>query len=159
MPSQLYLRRVLGIVRLVFFVSGACCLILSAIFAIGRAFFIRNAIAATGSVVRLEERFNADTQSVEYAPVFGFTAKDGRNYTISSQIATSPPEFVVGDKVRILYSRNNPQEARIASFWQFWFLPVVLALISAAHGCIVSVLLLFERRQNRRGLSPLNAAA
>jgi hypothetical protein len=159
MPSQLYLRRILGFVRVVFFVSGTCCLVLSAIFAIARAFFIRNAIEATGSVVRLEERFNADTQSVEYAPVFGFVAKDGRSYTIPSQIATSPPEFVVGDTVRVLYPRNNPQKARIASFWQFWFLPVVLALVSAAHGCIVSALVLFERRWNRRGLSPVKAAA
>jgi hypothetical protein len=148
MPPGNGFFRVVRLARIVLSVSFACCLVLSAAFALRTAIFLGNALRGTGQVVRMDERFDSDSDSVEFAPVFRFVAADSQSYTVTSKTATNPPEFTVGDTVPILYLRNNPAGARIASFWQLWTVPLVLSIIAIAGGLISCALLLAERKRN-----------
>ncbi|MGH9562409.1 MAG: DUF3592 domain-containing protein, partial [Terracidiphilus sp.] len=67
--------------------------------------FVRSSAEAKGEVIRLEhtrDRLGSATYE-DYAPVFSFTAADGRTYTVTSDIASSPADFSVGERVSVRY--------------------------------------------------------
>jgi hypothetical protein len=91
--------------------------------------FSRNAVPAAGTVIGLRESTDKDSGSVRYAPTFQFPDASGASHTVSSSFYSAPPEFRVGDKVTVLYRRNDPDTARIDTFWQLWGLPALLGII------------------------------
>jgi len=82
--------------------------------------FIRVAQRTDGAVIEMREQVDKDSGSIRYAPTFQFQDATGSPHTVSSSLYSSPPEFQVGDRVPVLYRQDNPQSARIASYWQVW---------------------------------------
>jgi hypothetical protein len=87
---------------------------------------------ASGTVVEMREQTDKDSGSTSYAPTFHFQDASGSPHTVSSSFFSSPQEFHVGDVVTVLYRRDDPQSARIDSYWQVWGLPSLLGI----GGCI-----------------------
>jgi hypothetical protein len=148
-------RRVLRVFRIVFAISFLTCLLVSLGFTIHTTAFIHSALRATGIVQRLDQRFDDQDISPQYAPVFKFLADDGQSYTVASATATGPPSFVAGQKVEVLYRKGNPGGAVINSFWELWLVSMVLMFIGLAHGFISGVCLLIERKLERSAQSGL----
>lgn len=85
---------------------------------------------AEGTVIRLVPvQFQADDRE-KVAPVVEFHIGDER-HEFQSWLSTSPPQFDVGEKVVVLYDRQNPEHARIESFVTLWLFPVVFGGIGA----------------------------
>jgi hypothetical protein len=150
MASRSIVRRILRIFRIVLLGSCVCCLIIGLGLAIYTTLFLNSALRTTGEVVSLDERYDSQNQTTEYAPVFHFVAEHGKAYTVTSTTATHPAGFNQGDTVQVIYRKNNPEGATIDSFWQLWLGPVVLLFIGVSHGIIGGVLLLIERRLARK---------
>jgi hypothetical protein len=112
-----------------FFVLGPCSLVWSLVSAYRTHAFLARSVAAQGVVVQLKEirGLHADTG---LAPVFTFTA-DGRNYTIASNYATSPPAFKIGEHVIVHYEKGHPEEARLESFTQLWLFDIIGGALGA----------------------------
>jgi hypothetical protein len=144
------IRRLVRFIRIVFFFSSVCCLTLSVAFAVYTFIFIGTATRARGEVVKIEAHPDSEDNSGIYAPVLRFIASDGKAYTITSNISTSPPEFSVGQSVQVLYRQSDPEGARIATFGHLWLLPIVLAFIGIIHGLIGGACRRLERRFDRR---------
>jgi hypothetical protein len=125
------------------------CVLISLGFAIHTDLFIHSALRATGIVRRLDQRFDDQSISPQYAPVFEFRADDGQSYTIASDTATGPPSFAVGQKVQVLYRRGKPGGAMINSFWELWMVPIILAFIGVAHGIAFGGCLVIEQHLDR----------
>jgi len=146
MASRSIFQRIVRYARIMLLVSCSCCLAGSLAVAIYTEIFLHRALRATGEILRLDEPYSRQ----EYAPVFRFTAVDGKTYTITSSIATKPSEFAVRDGVQVLYWSGHPMSARICSSGQLWFLVHVLAPIGLTHGIIGGVILLAELRLDKR---------
>jgi hypothetical protein len=73
----------------------------------------------TGEVIR-QKRSKRKGGRFAYAPVFSFSAADGRTYTVTSNVSSYPSDFSVGVSVRVRYDPANPQNARIHTFNQTW---------------------------------------
>jgi uncharacterized protein DUF3592 len=117
--------------------------------------FVHSSAIAEGKVLSLREVVShsddADQhESITYAPVFTFKAADGASYTVSSDTGSSPPGFAVGETVRVLYSPSNPPGARIDSFAQLWFTPMVFGGLGTGAIAAGLLLLYLERRRARR---------
>jgi hypothetical protein len=93
--------------------------------------FLRAATSTTGTVIRLATTRNSDGQTL-YRPVFQYQTNDGTRYQYTSTIASSPPSDKVGDTVRLLYLRKNPQNAKVKSFSELWLLNIIFAVIGLA---------------------------
>lgn len=63
------------------------------------------ALVSDLSAKKLDDEHDA---SYGYAPVFTFTAEDGKEYTVRSKTYTDPPAFEKGDKVRLHYDPDDP---------------------------------------------------
>jgi hypothetical protein len=82
--------------------------------------FIARSVEVGGEVVRLERSKYRDKYGYTYAPVFSFTAEDGKDHEVTSKVSSSPAGFAVGDAVRVRYDPANPADARIHTVLQTW---------------------------------------
>jgi hypothetical protein len=106
-------------------IAGPILIILAIVWSTRTLIFLRSASGATGTVIRLVPYRN-DNDEVEYATVFKFSADNGTTQTVESSLHTQPAGFVVGQQVPVLYRPGSPADARIATFMQLWFFPVVI---------------------------------
>ena len=125
-------------------------LIAAAITAFNVDRFLNEAEQTMGTVVALSEKHDTERNSITYAPVFTFKIEYGRTQSVTSNVATNPPSFAVGDQVRILYRRSDPSGARIDSFWQLWFWPVFLSGFGLIDGLVGAIFLSLVRRKLRK---------
>ena len=129
---------------------GPMLLAISLIWALYTESFLHRSVATTGTIVRnvlVQERRADDSVTSTYAPVFSFSANDGRTYTVTSSSSSSPPEFAVGQQVRVLYVPDNPATAKIDSVLQLWMMPMVLVFLGIICSLVGYGLLLFLRRR------------
>jgi hypothetical protein len=131
-------------------VCGVACLGVALFFAVLTAAFIRNAVETTGKIVNLVPVADKENDSTNYAPIFSFTAGDGRTYTVTSNTSSNPPEFSPGQEVRVLYAPRNPSHARLKSTIQLWLVSMICAPLGAIYAGLGSVLLYFDRRYRRK---------
>ena len=116
--------------------------------------FTRIAQRTTGTVIEMRQQTDKDSGSVSYAPTFRFQDATGMQRTVSSSLYSSPPEFHVGDSVTVLYRGDDPQTARIDSYWQVWGLPSLLGIIGSIELPVGLVVLFWPKitaRFRRRG--------
>lgn len=121
-----------------FFVSGPCVLVAALVSAYRTHVFLQSSTAAEATVVQMKEVRSLNLIERRYAPVFTFTAGDGRTYTLASKMATNPPAFKVGEHVMAHYQTGHPEQARLDSFAQLW----LFDLIEGAFGVIFTLLML-----------------
>lgn len=79
-----------------------------------------------GTVVRLVE----DHEDHMFAPVIQFTV-NGNAMEFTHPIYQNPP-YKIGEKVQVLYNKNNPGKAKIRTFASMYLLPLALGLIGFA---------------------------
>jgi len=143
------LRRFFG---WVWFAGGAVTVGVAIVFVFTTAIFIHKATETSGRILNLAPVTAPEDDGVNYAPVFTFTASDGRSYTITSNTSTNPPGFTVGQAVRVLYDPRNPADARLKNSAQLWMVSLICAPLGLSLGALGGVALWFDRRY-RRGLA------
>jgi hypothetical protein len=80
--------------------------------------FLQRAERATGEVVELKQVDNGD--GATYAPVVEYSADDHKRRFVDS-LSSNPPSYHTGQTVRVVYSRDNPKDARIdRGAWNYW---------------------------------------
>jgi hypothetical protein len=112
--------------------------------------FVNEAEQTVGTVVALSEKHDSNRNSISYAPLFTFRIEYGRTQSVTSNVATNPASFAVGDQVRVLYRHGDPAGAQIDSFWQLWFWPVFLAGFGSVELLVGTILLSSARRKLRK---------
>ena len=111
--------------------------------------FVQAAVRAEGMVTEMVSETGKDGDK-SYAPTFRFHDASGAEYTVSSRMYQSPPEFQVGEAVKILYLPNNPKNARIDGFWQVWGLPVIMGMSGGLTLLIGVMVLLWPQWRDRK---------
>lgn len=87
----------------------------------------------TGIVTRMEESESNEGGCCVYSPVIEFQV-NGQTYSFDGDTASYPPEYEVGEEVRVLYNPADPNNAQINKFSERWLMPIILipAMIFAA---------------------------
>jgi hypothetical protein len=150
-------KRILRFVGWWFFAVGLVSLAVALGFALYRSVFLLRCVSTTGTIVRLEEVGDENNGGVNYAPVFSFTATDGRIHTIRSGTSSNPAEFDQGQVVRVLYVKSNPGGAILSSTLQLWFVTFVVSGLGTFYTGLGYLLLRFTRARRQIG-DPANAA-
>lgn len=113
-----------------------------------RALFVRSSISVEGVIAALRPAHPYRYGDKSRSPVFRFTAKDGRSFTVSSNIAQSPSPWRFGDLVPVLYQQDHPENAHIDSFVQLWEPQVILGIVGGGFS-VMPLLILLRRRRSR----------
>jgi hypothetical protein len=94
--------------------------------------FRKLATVTEGQVVDYETSQSTSTSNgrssskTMYAPVVTYRDQSGTEHRVTSSSSTSSRSYDIGAKVPVRFMPNNPDEARIDSFMENWFLPVLL---------------------------------
>jgi hypothetical protein len=80
-------------------------------------------LRADGEVIRLERSGGA------YYPWVRFETRNGTPVEFRGSVGSKPPAFEVGEKVEVLYQRDAPEDAHIDSFFENWFLALILGFL------------------------------
>lgn len=91
--------------------------------------FVAASDATFGVVVGLREHRG---KAVTYAPVISFDGPDGRPVVFTESTASSPPAYAVGDRVKILYRRDDPCRARVNSVSHLYLSSLVFGALGAS---------------------------
>jgi len=142
------MRKILWIARRAWLICGLGALATGCGFAIYRSVWLSRAVSTKGTIVSVSEIPDQQNNAVNYAPTFTFKAADGGTYAVTSDVATNPPSFEVGEEVRIWYIGSNPRSAEIDSFWQLWLVPVVCGGLGIFFAGAGYLLLRYERRSS-----------
>lgn len=102
--------------------------------------FISDSLQIHGEVVGLHKVYYRG--SVSYAPVIRFTASDDVTREFTDPVSSRPAGYAVGDRVRILYHRQNPEDARIATTIRLYLSSIILGLLGVAS-CGIGVAFAF----------------
>ena len=100
-------------------------------FAIYTASWLYRSIPGRGTIVELVPTTSQEGTAISYAPRFSFRAGDGRLFTVTSSVMSNPPEFQVGEEVRVRYIRTDPTSAKLDYLWQLWLVSAVCAGLGA----------------------------
>ena len=123
-------RRIIYILMGLFFtVLGAALLIWVINNISDRIKALDNFEKTTGTVIEMREVPETEQAGVTYAPVVKFEDKNGKTYIHSSNVSSDPPKYKTGDKVEILFDKNNPDDAFINSFLAKWSGTIMLLIL------------------------------
>jgi hypothetical protein len=95
---------------------------------------MREGVKTTGSVVEVSQSDSTETRgtrtykTTSYYPVVKFEAADGKSYRFRGSTGSAAPEYEPGTKVDVVYRRENPADAQIVDFEQFWLGPLAVGL-------------------------------
>lgn len=64
-----------------------------------------------------------------YQPEVEFDLPDGRKMRFTDKVGSLPPDYEVGNKLRVLYDPANPNNARIHSLKRFWLAPTIFMIV------------------------------
>ncbi len=84
----------------------------------------KDTILVKGRVVDLSLSYGSKGSKL-YTPVVDFELNN-QTYTIRGSVASSPPDFEVGEEVELFLKPNQPQEAKINSFVEKWLMATIL---------------------------------
>jgi len=118
-------------VGLLFFVIGLVVLIGSVVAILKTRSRIANSLSADGLVTAFATEMGRS--GYLYYPVVQFKIPSGQTISFQSSVGTSRAGYSVGQQVKVLYDRRNPQEAEIDALSSLWLVP----------GCMLAMGLLF----------------
>jgi hypothetical protein len=127
-------RRMPWVILAIFGGIGLVCLVIAVVTGVGAARRITREVSAQGVVVTLVTDYNSDGDTIYY-PVVEFTLPNGKETRVQSSFGTSPPAFWQGQTVTVLYEPENPQGARIQSFWgliELWLGTLITGILGTS---------------------------
>lgn len=142
------------VARLIGFIFGGIglgTLAIAFVFAINTTLFISQSTTANGTVTN-----GGDTSSGrKVTALIQFTAANGQAVQFRSAVASNPPEFQTGQKVKVFYKPSDPAgSAQVDSLISLWFWSLLfgfLGLVFAAIG-LVSLIIWYMGNRKKRWL-------
>jgi len=143
------LRKRVKIFFLFFALVGAVVLIMGFIWVRQTQNFLDRSLEANGVVIDLS--WKQDSEGSWYAyPVLRFVdERTGEEITVVSTFGSVSPIYSVGQEVCIIYDSQNPYNAKIKSFWDIWFGPIIVTGLSCISLSIGLTPFVFDFRKRR----------
>ncbi|MBU1718123.1 MAG: DUF3592 domain-containing protein [Bacteroidetes bacterium] len=122
---------------------GLLFIIIGIVMLVNNQSFRSNAIIVEGTVVEMRIK-TSDRGSGMEAPVIDYKAADGSEHTYLSTSFSYPPQYEVGEKVKVYCNPNNPDDATIGSGSVF---PIIFVIVGIFPFLIGVLLLRYKIRK------------
>ena len=148
MQQQTYPTVILSI----FLTMGVILIAVTGILVVDQTRFLTQAHHTSGTVTSIDTETKTSRSGIQsvYYPIVEFDTDDGQHVRFVGSTGSNPSSFNEGDAVDIVYNPVQPNDAKINSFTQLWFGPMVSGLIGGLFFLLFGTLLLtFNRKQKR----------
>ncbi len=139
----------------IFYFLSALILVIGIPFAVVSIFELKNTLnllsnshKTLGKIVGIEEERRRNSGDM-YSPVIKYKSISGDEYVYHSSTKTGYTSYKIGQEIELIYDKNNPQNARVNSFLDIWFLTIIMGVGGWASTIGGIVLLLFTLKKKR----------
>lgn len=140
--------RVLQVIGWAFLGVAAVMLVVIGVLYARDASFTAAAGHATGTVTELVRSGGGSSNSVSSR--VRFTTAEGRAVEFVETLSTYPPRNAVGDRVPVLYDRNQPMSAMLDDFWSHRLGVVIVGVFAGIFGVLGAIFSLIGWTAGRR---------
>jgi hypothetical protein len=112
--------------------------------------FLAHAQEAQGTVVELVEVRDSDGGSSTWKPRVKYATPGGEEITFNASFSSNPAPYQVGEAVPVLFSPQDPREARIKGYSSLWLGPTILSGLGLVFAAIGGGILLARRLGRRK---------
>jgi len=119
------------IVGLIFMSVGGILLSVVVYFVISNYQFEQRAVPVMGKIIDYESYLSKNDNggsTTMYTPIFQYTF-NGKEYTYKSSTSSSSRGYEIGESVEVLVDPDEPLSVLIHSFWDEWFLSILLGIM------------------------------
>jgi uncharacterized membrane protein len=134
-----------------FCLAGPLLVMLALVTAAQRTALVISGLRAQATVIGARQ---SGSSRPTYAPVFQFTASDGRSYTVSSDVYAQESAIHFGGRLQVLYWPDHPESARIDAFAPLWILPLVLGVVGGGFSVVPAIVLVSWMRRRAERAEP-----
>lgn len=113
---------------------GVILLIVAAIIYYNQTESRKHTVSVKGKVVEMVSSRSSKGGTL-YSPIVEFQF-NAQSYRITSEVASSPPAFEVGEEVNLFVNPAKPDEAQIDSFVENWFVVALLGFMGTIFSLI-----------------------
>lgn len=115
--------------------------------------FIQRSIKTTGTVVELETSTSRDSDSgrlkTYYHPIVEFQTSTSNTVRFRGDVGSHPSSYDQGEHVPVRYLPNQPQAAKLDTFFQLWFLPIILGFMGSLCTVLCGFFLWMARKRKQ----------
>jgi hypothetical protein len=106
--------------------------------------FVETAQRVVGEVVEYNEHDSTDDGNTThmYTPVIRFAAANGKLVEKASEISSSHREYKLGQRVKVLYNPENPEEFKLDTVAQLYFTPGILAFLGIVFTIVGAIVVM-----------------
>jgi hypothetical protein len=146
MPTRPYFRVSKNAIAILVLIFGGIFFLAGVGFLLEGIVFKSRALSAEGVITGFKER---EGDSVTYSPVFEFSDASNNIHRVASDSSSNPPMGKVGDRVKVLYEPQSPDNARIDDAFFLFISPALFLFVGI--GTLVGGLLIL--RSYRKGMA------
>jgi len=133
----------------VFLASGVYMLYSSVSEYFENSAFLEKSWRNEGRVIEMVEvESNTGSRRYVYLPKVEYVDRNGEKRIFTSESGSNPPEYDVGDVVEVIFPESQPEDARINSFFSFWFGPVIMAVFGGLFSLVGGGMLWSSRNRH-----------
>lgn len=141
--------KAVNIIKLAFMIIGGLMLVAALWFYQHTQQFLQTATQAEGIVVAFVESRQANSKTIQYAPVVRYVAQDGREIEFKSSVSSYPAGYELGEKVPLFYLASEPEKAKLSAYFSLWGGATILGILGAVFFSIGAAIMLFAKHSNR----------
>jgi hypothetical protein len=120
---------------------GVLMMALGAFFWFRTKNFVGKAQETKGTVT--DSLYDSDSEGSGYYSVFKFKTMNGQEIEKTSNLRTNPPQHKIGQVIDVLYDPANPNDARIKSTTNLYFVPFLLGGMGIIFACVGIAVFIF----------------
>jgi Protein of unknown function (DUF3592) len=111
--------------------------------------FLAGSERADGTVIDLRESYDSQDDTTSYYPVVRFETAEGQPVRFESDVSTSDD---VGDTVEVFYDPDDPNDAKLAGFFNLWGLSLIFGALGAVFTGVGGYLVYRTRTPSREDI-------
>lgn len=142
-------KNIFYFLSILFLLVGTPFVVVSIIILLNTLNLLSNSYKTLGKITGINEE-RQSKGGYMYSPVIKYKSDTGDEYVYSSATKTGYSSYKIGQEVELIYDKNNPQNARVNSILDIWFLPIFMGVSGSAitiTGVILLSITLKKRRQ------------
>lgn len=109
---------------------------------------LRESVRLPGKVIanRLVVDQRDGVEERAYRPEVSFQSPDGATHRFTDGAGSLPPDYAIGETVRVLYAASQPENPRIASWKRLWLVPTLFVTVGLLPGVVAGLLMWWVAR-------------
>lgn len=133
-------------ILVLFFAIGLVCSAIAAHMVVESRHILHSAAHAQGIVIALREGMYYKTW-----PIVAFRTASGEQIEFQGNVSSRSP-YPVGTRLDVLYDKQHPSNARIASVTDLWGLPLCIGLMGLVFLAISSAMMFITMTRRERSI-------